>query len=121
MEQLSGRDFDGVLEHIAQDVEGNIGIRMICTSQTLLYSDEDDDDYERKETKPVNKKLYLIIHQGQLEWGDALLCKPGDKISVRRWEVKKDSDDEIINKNYHYGLTNETLEKGEYVWLNNID
>ena len=122
MEQLLGQDFDGILEYIAQDAEGNIGIRMQCTQKTLLYFDENDDKYERKENEPMNKKVFVIIYQGQLEWGDPLLCKPGDKISIRRWQTKKELGKKNELPNWLYGITNETLDSddSEYEWLGSL-
>lgn len=123
MEQLLCREFDGVLEHIAWDAEGNIGIRMLCSSQTFVYFDENDDNYERKETEPVNKKVFVVIYCGELEWGDPVLCKRGDKVFLRRWLLTPEFD-HVKTPEWHYGLTNKTLEsedeKSEYVWLNSI-
>ena len=122
MEQLLGQDFDGILEYIAQDADGNIAIRMQCTSKTQLYFDENDDDYERKETEPMNKKVFIVIYQGHLEWGEPLLCKPEDKISIRQWYTTEKRENGDPYETAHYGLTNETLDAddGGYVWLNNL-
>ena len=122
MEQLLGQDFDGILEYIAQDAEGNIGIRMQCTQKTLLYFDENDDKYERKENEPMNKKVFFTIHQGQLEWGDPLLCMPGDDISIRRWMSEEERKKESTLTDWLYGITNETLDSSdsEYEWLGSL-
>ena len=122
MEQLLGQDFDGILEYIAQDFEGNIGIRMLCTGKTQLYFDENDDKCERKETEPMNKKVFVMIYQGQLEWGDPLLCKPGDKISIRRWQPEKERKKESRFTDWLYGITNETLDSdnSEYEWMGSL-